>query len=491
MEYPGFVGASYVSQAYTADQQELFNWYLERLESPGNKLVLYPTPGVIELTEVAQGPGRAHFFADGREFAVIGTTLWELDHTGTVATSRGTVALNADPATISSNGDGGDQLFITSGSNGYIYDLTANTLSQVTALNGKATQGAHLDGYFLALDSATSTFYTSNLLDGTTWDTGTDFAQRSIANDPWLAMHVSGRYVWLFGEKTSEIWYNTGASFPFAAHPSGLIQYGIAASWSAGIAGQDIIWLATQGTGGYQVMRAAGFTPERISSYPLETAVGDYDTVSDAVSDTYSERGHTFYMLSFQAENVTWAWDTETKTWHKRGTWDVTENEYDAWRPRYHVFGFGEHRMLDAVDGSVYRMSSTLGMDVDGSGIRRLRRAPAVFNENERIFFPGFELDVEPGLGLTSGQGSNPQVMLRWSDDGGKTWSSEYWRAAGKLGEYKNRARWNRLGAARRRVFEIVVSDPIPWRITGAYLTPNPQLASGANATAPREGRAA
>jgi hypothetical protein len=70
----------------------------------------------------------------------------------------------------------------------------------------------------------------------------------------------------------------------------------------------------------------------------------------------------------------------------------------------------------------------------------------------------------------TGTPGYDPQVMLRLSNDGGKTWISEQWRSAGKKGEYLHRVRWNRLGAARRRVFEVSVTDPIPWKLTGAYL---------------------
>ncbi len=63
-----------------------------------------------------------------------------------------------------------------------------------------------------------------------------------------------------------------------------------------------------------------------------------------------------------------------------------------------------------------------------------------------------------------------PEVMLRLSNDGGRTWTCEMIRTTGKRGEYWRRVRWNRLGCARRRVFEVSVSDPIPWRIVGAYV---------------------
>lgn len=102
--------------------------------------------------------------------------------------------------------------------------------------------------------------------------------------------------------------------------------------------------------------------------------------------------------------------------------------------------------------------------------IRRLRRAPHISREAMRLGFDKFTLELETGLGLTTGLGSDPQIMLRFSDDGGQTWTSERWVSAGLIGRYKARPIWRRLGQSRDRVFEIVVTDPIPWRIIGADL---------------------
>ena len=471
MKYPGFIYSSYQSQALTADQEQTWNWYVERMESQGatTEFALYPTPGVEEIGSVAVSPGRGHFEMAGREFAVIGSTFYEIDAVGTI-TSRGTVLADSNPATISSNGDGGGQLFVTSGGNGYNFDLGTNTLTQIAALNGKATMGGHLDGYFIALDANTSTFYISALLNGTSWTTGTDFAQRSIMPDPWISMRISGRFIWLLGEQTSEVWYNTGQSFPFAPNPSGVIQYGCAAPFSSAVLGRDIIWIGKSREGRANILRAAGFTPEVISNYPIQNAISDYVTIEDAQGDSYSDRGHNFYLLTFPSEDVTWCWDSETGQWSNRGTWISEESRFTAWRPRWHAFAFDEHRILDAETGSVYRMDTSIHTDVDEREIRRLRRAPSLQQDLERVFYSEFTLDVQPGLGTVSGQGVDPQVMMRFSDDGGQTWSSEMWRSAGKIGEYGKRVEWNRLGTSRRRVFEISVTDPIPWRITGAYL---------------------
>jgi hypothetical protein len=430
------------------------------------------TPATTNTTGVAfqpTGPGRAHFVENGREYAVEGTLFCEFSQFGVIY-PRGYVAIGANPATISSNGDGGGQLFITSGDNGYIYDTATHVVTQVAALNGKATQGGYIDGYFLALDANTSTFYVSDLLDGLTWDP-TQFAQRSRAADPWVAMAVNGLYIWLLGEQTSEPWYNAGATFPFAPYPSVLVPYGIAAPFTAVVSDGVLRWLGCSRTGQRYALQATGFSAEVISDFPRQWIWSQYATVSDAQAIAFNYLGHTFYQISFPSQDVTWTWDAQSTVWSQWGTWIPASFEYVVWRPRWHAIAFDEHRILDAATGSLYRMAADLTNDVDGRPIVRERRAPGLTAELERIYYAAFELDLEPGLGTSTGQGADPQVMLMISDDGGKTWGNEMWRSAGKIGEYGWRVRWLRLGQARRRVFRVMFSDPVPLRVTNAYLT--------------------
>lgn len=644
MEYVAFIGGSYQSQAVTADQELTINLYPELLQSPTatKKLALYPSPGVDALsTWPTGGVGRGHIAINGREFCVIGTSFIEVDSSGAM-TSRGTVAIDSRPATLASNGDGGNQIFVTSGTNGYCFDLSTNVLTQVTAMNGRCSQCDFIDGYFVVLDSATSTLFVSDLLDGATWTPGTDFAQRSLAPDRWKAMKVSNRLIWLCGEQTTEAWYDTGDNFPFAPAPSGLIQYGILAPYSLGIIGSDVIWLGTSRSGELCVIKMEGFTPRIISSYPLSAQIQNYRNVVDAIADVYSEAGHTFYQLNFDQDGFTHVWDTETQMWHGRGSWLPARRDFVAWRPRYYARAFNQHRILDASGATLYKMGFDRTGDVDGLEIRRVRRCPAIVDELKRAYYSRLELDLEPGLGTSEGEqitteainwtdvtlaeavggtitkdvefddswdaggvsvqsllgaghiqciynqedhqralgftnsptldtepdsllfgfetddinrllvrqgtelmvqiavtltpgdvlriavdasgvvtflynGSvvytseiiatfplyaqanlattdseistatiayqigappsyDPVVMLRMSNDGGKTWGPEVMRSAGKMGEYLKRVVWNRLGSARRRVFEVAVSAPIPWRFVGAYLESTPQL---------------
>jgi hypothetical protein len=333
--------------------------------------------------------------------------------------------------------------------------------------------GDFIDGYFLALDASDSKVYISDLLDGLTWDP-TQWFQRSVGADPWVSMKVANRYIYMFGEHTSEAWYDDGGfPIPFTPHPSGLIQFGCAAPFSPETIGAGVAWLAQTVNGFAGAMRILGLTPERISNYALENTMSAY-TLSDAIGDTYTDLGHTFYILTFSNSNVTWAYDLETNSWCQRGTWIENEGRYDAQHCLFHAFAFGEHRVLDRNSGRVFKMSSDLGRDVDDRLIRRVRRSPALVKENYRLFYSRFELDLEPGLASLSGQGSNPLVGMRYSDDGGKTWSNEQFRSAGARGEYGTEVVWNRLGMARRKTFEVVVSDPVPWRILNAYLETSP-----------------
>lgn len=475
MNYPGLIGTSYRSTSPIADQEHTVNKYYEPMESAGasTRQALYPMPGVSLISTAASSPGRANWFGNGRQFTVQGTNFNEVSVSGLI-TLRGTVATDSNPATISSNGDGGGQLFITSGGNGYCFDLTTAVLTQIVSLNGQADRGDFLDGYFLALDATTSTMRISDLLDGLTWDP-TQFAQRSAAADPWRSMLVLGQYIWLLGELTSEVWYDAGSSpFPFAKHPSGLIPYGIKASFSVAVGEGSIVWLDATRIGERVVRSATGFSPQSVSDYPLNLAFSEYAVVSDAQADTINWLGHVFYLLTFPTENITWVLDLQTGRWVQWGTWIWESNAYVAWRPRHHAMAFGEHRMLDSQTGAIYMLSKDVSTDVDERPIRWLRRPPALSSENLLVLYPGFELDMETGLGTSTGQGFDPQVMLRISRDGGKTWGPEKDRSSGKIGAYSTRVRWDRIGSARRLVLELSGSDPVPTRLIDGYLTPDP-----------------
>jgi hypothetical protein len=167
--------------------------------------------------------------------------------------------------------------------------------------------------------------------------------------------------------------------------------------------------------------------------------------------------------------NTTVVFDAATGLWHER-TYTPTDGSGETrHRANNHIQCFSKNLVGDYQNGNIYELSDTTYTD-NGAPITRRRRAPHVSESGARIFHRGFQLDVEAGTGLSSGQGSDPQAMLRWSNDGGHTWSGERWKSIGAQGNYKTRAFWSKLGSARDRVYEVVITDPVKVAILGAFI---------------------
>lgn len=479
---------SYQSQSPTTDAQDCINWYPEKNESGSSKsdMSLYPTPGTIVFSALTDAPVRALLTINGRAFAAAGATLFELLSDGTTQ-NRGTIASDSKPASFASSAT---QFLLVSAGHTYAYDLTSNTLTNETAqMLGVPSLCAFSDGYFIVLLASSNQFQISNLLDATMWD-GLDTAVISVFPDNCVSMIVAFREIWFFGLTKSVGYADTGAAgFPFEPIPSAFIEQGCASAFSPVRLDNSVFWWGADERGSMVAWRANGYTPVRVSNHAVEYAVQGYATNSDVISYSYQDQGHSFWVSYFPSANVTWVYDAATGMWHKRAF--LSNGVQNAHHSQCHVFAFGKHLVGDWSSGNVYQMAIPVSSgsawafaDDVGNPIRRVRRAPYVFTERTRIFFRNLQIDVETGLGpqppLTDGNGNprEPQLMLRWSDDSGHTWSDELFINCGFSGQYLRRAFKTRLGSSLRgRIFEIAASDAIPWRITSAYLDASPSFA--------------
>lgn len=473
--YPNFIFGTYESQSPIVDCELTMNFYPEQTESPGAKaqMVLYPTPGYIAFTTTPTPlvGGKCMFTnGDGRVFGVTGMAFYEYFADGSFI-KRGDLAIDQNPAYICSNGGGGNQLAIAAGGNIYCFDLITNTLT--LQLSTGYTHVGMLYGFFVALNAPTSTVRISDLFDGTVWDP-TQFFQRTIGADGWISMLVTTwGYIWLLGPQSGEVWYNAGTfPVPFAPHPSGLDEPGIAAVFSLTQVNSTVSWLSTNKDGGYQTLSAGGFRALPISNKSEEYAYSQMATLADCVGQTYRSRGHTFLVETFQKEKQTRVYDFTTQLWHRRGTWDSQNNIYNVERPVFHCFAFNKHLMSDSTSGYVFEMNDDFTSDVNGNVIRRVRRAPAINNENKLISYGKFELYLQSGNGIagTTAQGVSPQVAMSYSNNGGRTYGSERLCGSGKLGEYGKRVFWEMNGQARDRSFQVVMTDPVNWVLINAFL---------------------
>ena len=294
------------------------------------------------------------------------------------------------------------------------------------------------------------------------------FSSKDGAPDDLVTLIVDHRELYLLGEVSSEVWIDAGTSpFPFQRIPGTSTQHGIAAKFSVARLGNSFAYLSRNIRGQAQIVQMNGYVPTRISTHAVENSLTN-QVVSDAVAWTYQLEGHEVYVISFPSINLTWCYDVASGMWHK---WLYTNNlgQYERARGNCCAQFQGLVMVGDYSNGKIYKLDP-LNYTDDGQHVRRLRRAPHLVADFQREYFDELQIQFQPGVGNSTGDGTNPQAMLRWSDNGGSTWSNEHWTSIGLIGKYANRAIWRRLGTARDRVFEVSIADPVKAVIISANL---------------------
>lgn len=457
MEYPGFVGPAYRSQAVNVAGDRCVNLYPELVESQTGKSrwVLYGTPGT-ELFSTLPGNVRCLWAGDERMFVVAGSTLYEVDSSGAIVTTfSGSLGSSTNPAYIVTNGN---DLLIISGTQAYKTNGTAvEALLTVEGDTLTAVSGVYLDGYFIVLRPDSNQINISGVLD-TVFD-DLDFAIRTGGQDRCNKIFVDHQQLWIFGRKTTELWYNSGnADFPFQRIEGSWVDEGLWAPDSVARIGESILWLGGDDRGVGVVWRAVGYQPKRVSTHAVEFAIRSYATTFDAIGWTYQQGGHHFYVLTFPTAGKTWVYDSVSEQWHERST------NGGAWM----WFGCstfaGNQFVADGISGKIYRLNPEAYSDA-GTPIVRIRQAPHLSAEQKVMRHNRLQLDMDVGTVTAA-----PTVSLAVSDDGGKTFTGEKSITAGASGETKKRLIWRRLGRARDRVYRVTTEATEAISYTAAYL---------------------
>lgn len=456
------VGQHSEHRSLNVNSQVTTNLY-PQIETDGakNPVSLQRTPGLKLAGSASSGANRVPnpIYWDGSAYTVIGANLVKIDNAGTVSalgtisSSSGNVSLSANPSHI----------VIVDGSE--IYTSTGGAPSAVSDADRPTSPDmvTFLDGYTITNENGTGQIKISALNDATTWDAA-DVATAEANPDDVTAVIATHKELWLFGPQTTEMWYNSGnADFPFEPYRNGVIEWGVLAPFSVAKADQSIFWLSQNREGGGMVLSARGFAPVTISTRDIENEIDKLGTKTDAIGWTYQQRGHTFYILTFPTSDKTFVYDVSTNMWHKRSSDGI-----GRWRAHGAVYNGIKHYAGDYTNNNVYELDLET-YDDNGSTLRCDRRTQVVHKDRRRLRVNRLELDVETGVGLATGQGSDPEIVMRYSKDGGHTWSNEKTATLGKLGEYEDRAYWTQLGVGRQWVFEFYVTDPVKLSMYGGY----------------------
>lgn len=423
---------------------ELVNCFAEKADGDKREdFALVATPGLTVWATVGAGPIRGAIVCAGVLYVISGNTLYAVATNGT-ATAKGTIA-GSGPVAVAANYT---EVCIAANGTGYV--LSAGVLSSPVPYD--VSDVIYADGYILWQIKDSEQFLISGLDDALTYDAA-DIASVEGAPDNLVGMENDHREIQFFGEKTAEIFYNSGnVFFPFERQGNAFIERGcfdrdsiVKIDNTVTFCGDDRI-----------VYTLNGYQPQRISTHVIEYYIRNATYVR---SWTYTQEGHKFYVMD--CDNGTFLFDHATGAWHQRRSFGS-----DFWRCNGAVSAYGKTLLLSRDNGSIYTASPDIATEA-GNPISVEITLPTIEGDRSRQTMYAFEVTLETGQGNAASP--DPQIAMTYSDDGGHTFCNEMWQGAGGVGQYRTRAIWRKLGQFRTRQVRLVMTDPFYRLIIGYW----------------------
>ena len=473
METPFFT-PSYLARSSNLADSQLINLFPTVVETHNGSAIgaFYMTPGLDLKATVGTGPIRGVLPVTSLQLCVVsGSSVYVVD-TNWNATLCGTMATSTGPVSIITNNR---QTNIFDGQAGYL--LTGTTLAPLTMPFGNPTFATYQDDFGLVIFAGTNLCAESNAGDLSIYN-ALNFTAFDALPGNAVSIGTLNEQLWAINETDTEIWADQGlAGFSFARVSGALIERGSAAAYSLAKVGDYLMMVSRNLAGVGEVVLGAPYTWTRISTHALEAEMATWPTLSDIVGFGYQQEGHLFYQMTSPSGNATWVYDLTTSEqlkipcWHKRASF--LNGQFNRHWANCYAFFNGSRVVGDYQNGNLYAYDLDTATD-NGTQRKWLRMWRALPQPSRApVRFPPLTIAMETGAQVPDG--TNPQVVLRWTDDGGHNFSDEHFRPAGKTGETAHRVKWNRLGSTRRnsgldRYFELSSSDPFKVALLGAYL---------------------
>ncbi len=465
------IGASYTSTSYDSNNQKCINMFPISVGEGGRgKGALIPSPGLTSLIDCGGTTCRGIIAIGNYVYVVANNTFYkltiDLQTLTATKTSLGTIGTSAGPVKFARNPT---QVLLVDGSaNGYILTIATDAFAVIADADFVGgTTAVFCDGYFFYNQPGTALLRCSALNSGTTWD-ATDVATAESKPDNLVGLAVSKGELWAFGEETVEVWFDeaNASGLPFSPRVGSEIDVGCGAFASIVEMDNLIMWLDNRGfivqsqISAYVREQSSGYDLKIVGDEALHAEIASYTIISDAVAMSYNDRGHIIYQITFPTEQKTWAYDQATGVWTERNFYSSDLGRLVEHLTQYCCTFQNTTIACGSGSGNVYVMREDL-YDDDGEPIRRIRRTGPISIENKLLSINRLELRMMSGLATVTGEGSDPYIGLRYSNDGGHTWSDELPRSIGTIGEYGKPITWYRLGTSREWIFEFTFSEPI------------------------------
>jgi hypothetical protein len=392
-------------------------------------------------------------------FSVHGNTLYSINNAG-ITSVIGTIGTTSGDVSMV---DDGTNLVLVDGFKGYYYNLLAPAgLNQIVSGNFPTTPTTVTwqDTYFIVTDGLTNQFNLSANGDPTTWP-AVQINFTGAAPGALQAGIADHSILNLFGGVFSEFWQDTGLENPYSPIPGSAQEYGLASPFSLCKFDNSLAGLFKNRMGEVQVARLSGFRLQQLSDQEIDFILNSYTNVADCKAFGYMLAGHPMLQMAFPSAQKTWEFDQRSNVWCERQ--DTNGNRYWA-----HKFASFVNRQLvsDYRNGNIYEIDSNVYTDAEQT-IPMEIWTRHIWQDDKYLTIPQLQVDIEAGVGLTTGQGVNPQLMLEVSKDGGQTFTAVSWSSMGPIGQYAQRVIWRRLGRARDWVLKLRITDPVKRVITG------------------------
>ena len=457
------VGLKAESPAITA--QERVNCYAEMQdENDRTKMALIGTPGKSLFVDFGASPSRGMWavntLATPLFFSVHQGTLYSINNAG-VSAVIGAIGTTSGDVSMA---DDGTYLVLVDGVKGYYYNMvTPGALTMITDGNFTTTPKyvTWQDTYFAVSSGVTNQWQLSDNGDPAVWPalninfTGTNSGslQAIIADHSLLQ---------IFGYQTAEFWQNTGgADFPYSSIPSSQ-EFGLASAWSLFKYDNSLAGLFANKMGEVNISRMSGFRLQRLSNFELESIINGYTNTADCRGFAFMWGGHPMAQFNFPSADATWLYDGANKLWTQ-----LKDNSGSRdWAEKFCNF-LNQRVVSDYRNGKIYKIVENVYTN-NGEILPMEVTSKHIWNDDKFVGIQQIQVDIQSGVGIATGQGSDPQMMLLVSKDGGRSFSEVGWSSMGKIGEYTQRVIWRSLGGARDWVLRLRVTDPVRRVITGA-----------------------
>lgn len=460
MRFKGFIGAAYTLDSLNMDSQQCVNMYPVIDESGNGKegevAYLQGTPGMVSGYSLPANISTLYLASNGELYFSNKSTLYKLNSDGSVRNIGFIEGTNQSY----SMADNGVQLIIVTGSKGYVVGLKTLLMSEITSVGFIGSDYViFFDNYMILNKPGTNILYLSSLGDATTYDPLDQFSVDSTP-EPILRHINLHREVWIFKNKTVDVYYNTGnVATPFQREGGIFIERGTIAPNSIVKINNTVIWIGSSSDGFGTVYMANGYEPTPVSTFHVSRLIALEPNPTSIQAWGYEEGGHTFY--SFNLSDTTLTLDLTTNMWHER----QSTNPNKGTQSRYEVFDsvIYLNRILVASTSrpTLYFLDKTVGTD-GGNMVLRIRSSPHVSSALSRILHKSIQLDIQTGEGTSD-------ILVDTSDDNARTWYTRQ-VSMGSLGKYKHRVKVNKLGSSRNRVYRVRYSGTPVFALIGAEL---------------------